>query len=211
LLLAVGSAATAPARPTSFQNEEDIAMRINVVLTIAGVGAASLLGALSLASRGTRGLWIPYFPCTPQVVYETSSCGWSGPECPSDDQISALSGVLVHGDPFPPGFTMTYRVERETARTTGAVDWLGRHEIEVTVRASTDALASASLYLDDRLVSEANDENGCVFRYGDDAEAVLSFFVPWVPPYTVELVTRASDGKESKSSIAVGRSSRSRK
>jgi len=98
--------------------------------------------------------------------------------------------------------------EREIARTTGAVDWLDRHEIELTVKAGAERLRSAELFIDDRSMSEATRENGLIVETAGEARAVLRFFLPRLPPYTVKLVLHGADGKDEGSSFSVGRSSR---
>jgi hypothetical protein len=176
--------------------------------TILAVASASLLAASPFLHLGKKALWIPFWPASKQTVYESSTCAWTGPECPSFEDLHALTDALVNEGPVPPGFTRSRHVAHEIARTTGAIDWLGRHEIQVTVREGAEELDSVRLYLDDDLMSEATRVNGTIVECADEAEATLSFFLPWLPPFTVKLVMQGSDGRDEESSITIGRVSR---
>jgi len=57
-------------------------------------------------------------------------------------------------------------------------------------------------------MSQATRENGLIVETTGEARAVLRFFLPWLPPYTVKLVLHGADGKDEGSSFSVGRSSR---
>jgi hypothetical protein len=150
-------------------------------------------------------LWIPYWPCSPRTVHESS--GWSAislPENPRLEDLESLNHALACRDPLPPGFSTPSHEKRALARTTGAVDWFGRHEIQLRVTDGLGRLASAKLYLDDALVSEATVENGRIVDRGDESEAALEFFLPWIPHFTVTLITDDWDGKTEESSYSIG-------
>jgi hypothetical protein len=178
-------------------------MSMKVILAIA-VGIV-LLCAAALPHIGTRALWIPYCPCLPQSVYDNAGFAFNGPECPTPEQIRALHEAAAHHGPMPQGFVITGSYSSTSAFTTGLIDWLGRHELELRVRDGVESLQSARLYIGDRIVGEATRENGGIVDDSVDAEAHLKFFLPWLPPYTVRLVKLRADGKESESSITIGR------
>ena len=175
-------------------------MRNRLILSLAAVPA---LGALPFLHLGTRALWIPYWPCPPRTVYGTSMCCFSGPDCQETDDLSALSGALVRGEPPPPGFSVGH-IRRESASTTGVVDWFGWHELAVSVRDEMEKLRSARLYLDGELVDEASWENGKLADQGEDAEASLKFFLPWIQHFEVKLITEGWDGRTEESSVCIG-------
>jgi hypothetical protein len=194
-------------------------LKSRTILTLAAVPVLALatIPALALSVPGLcgspfvrhrhEGALDPYWPCPPRTVYETSFCGFSGPECPETDALSAVNRAITRGDPLPPGFVLTRARQSETARTTGAVDWFGRHELALSVRTGMAELRAARLYLDDELVDEATWENGKLADLGDEAEASLRFFLPWIPCFRVKLVTENWDGRTEESSFSVGRSS----
>jgi hypothetical protein len=68
-----------------------------------------------------------------------------------------------------------------------------------------DAEASlGGLYLDDELVDQASWENGKLADQGEDAEASLKFFLPWIQHFEVKLVTEDWDGRTEESSVCIG-------
>jgi hypothetical protein len=176
-------------------------MRTRTIISLAAVPALCTLPFLHL---GTRALWIPYWPCPPRTVHETSSCSFAGPECPEIEDVSALNDALFRGDPPPPGFSITGHTKREIARTTGAVDWFGRHEIALSITDGMERLRSARLYLDDELVDEATWENGKLADRAVEAEASLRLFLPWIPYFKVRLVTEDWNGRTEESSFSIG-------
>ncbi len=149
-------------------------------------------------------LWIPFWPCSPRTVHEVSLSAVSWPEHPTLDDLDTFSHALVCRDPLPPGFPTPGHEKRELARTTGAVDWMGRHEIRLRVTDGVGKLAAAKLYLDDDLVSEATLEDGRIVDRGEDSEATLEFFLPWVPSFTITLITNDRDGNMEESSFSIG-------
>jgi hypothetical protein len=156
-------------------------------------------------------LWIPFWPCSPRTVYGSS---WSSRTFSKDatrEDIDAFNRAWVCHDPLPSGFVAAGPERREQARTTGAVDWFGRHEIQVRVTAAASELASAKLYLDDDLVGEASLDDGKIVQRGDEAEATLEFFLPWIPQFTLTLITDDLDGRIEESTYSIGRSATSPK
>ncbi len=165
---------------------------------------APVLSALPFLPFGTRALWIPYWPCPPKTVYAASWCCFSGLECVELEDLKALNRALARGDPLPPGYSASAHRSHEIARTTGSVDWFGRHEIALVVGDAMENLRSARLYLDDELVDEADWENGQMTDLSDEAQASFRFFLPWRPPFTVKLITENWDGREDESSLTIG-------
>jgi hypothetical protein len=176
-------------------------MGVKLVLALSVV--ATPLVVVPFVHLGTKVIWIPFYPCGSRTIDEGSSCGFTGTQSPTDQEMAAMCDALVKGEPPPPGFVMS-SFEHEIARTTGVIDWFGRHEVEVTATAPADRLQSARLYLDDALVSEATHENGGVVESTGEAKAALRFFLPWLAPYTVRLVKVGADGRELESSRTVG-------
>lgn len=151
-------------------------------------------------------LWIPFWPCSERTVHDSSSSVCALPENPTLDDLEVLNRALACHDPLPPGFPTPSHERRTLARTTGAVDWMGRHEIELHVTDGLGRLAAAKLYLNDELVGEATLDNGGIVDRGDASEATLTFFLPWIPRFTVTLITDDRDGKMEESSFSIGRS-----
>jgi len=93
------------------------------------------------------------------------------------------------------------------ARATGVVDWLGRHEVQVKVTSGVGELASAKLYLGYELVSQATLDGGGIVDRADGSEGTLGFFLPWIPHFTLTLITEDRDGRMEEESLSIGRSS----
>jgi hypothetical protein len=156
-------------------------------------------------------LWIPFWPCSPRTVYGST---WSSRILPKDatrEEIEAFNRAWVCHDPLPSGFVAAGPERRTQARTTGEVDWFGRHEIQLRVTAAARELASAKLYLDDELVGEASLDDGKIVQRGDESEATLEFFLPWIPQFTLTLITDDLDGRMEESTYSIGRSTMSPK
>lgn len=151
-------------------------------------------------------LWIPFWPCSPRTVHESWWSSWALPKNWTLDDMSAFNRAMVCHDPLPPGFPTPDHEQRELARTTGAVDWIGRHEVQLRITDGVGKIAAAKLYIDDDLVSEATLENGRVVDRGDESQATLDFFLPWLPQFTVTLITDDRDGRMAESSFSIGRS-----
>jgi hypothetical protein len=81
---------------------------------------------------------------------------------------------------------------------------MGRHEIQLRVTDGVGKLAAAKLYLDDDLVGDATLDNGRIVDRGDESEATLEFFLPWIPKFTVTLITNYRDGNMEESSYSIG-------
>jgi hypothetical protein len=151
-------------------------------------------------------LWIPYWPCSERTVHDSTSSACALPENSTLHDLEVLNRAMACHDPLPPGFPTPSHERRTLARTTGAVDWMGRHEIQLHVTDGVGRIAAAKLYLDDELVSEATSDNGGSVDRGDESEATLTFFLPWIPRFTVTLITDDRDGKMEESSFSIGRS-----
>src|ERR1043165_4567162 len=98
--------------------------------TIEGVGpkfGAHADGSLTFQVFGFKfnRLWIPYWPCSERTAYESASCALS--KNATLDDLEALNRAFACHDPLPPGFPTPSHERRTLARTTGAVDWMGRH------------------------------------------------------------------------------------
>jgi hypothetical protein len=152
-------------------------------------------------------LWIPFWPCSPRTVHESSWSTCALPENSTLDDLEVFNRAMVCHEPLPPGFPTPGHERRELARTTGAVDWMGRHEIQLRVTDGVGKLASAKLYLDYEIVSEATLDDGRIVDRGDESEATLDLFLPWIPQFTVTLITDDRDGRTEESSLSLGRSS----
>jgi hypothetical protein len=177
-------------------------MRVKLVLALSIVAVP--LVVVPFLHLGTTAVFIPFYPCGSRTVDQWGSYSYTAPPSATPEDVGAFHLVMHIGAPIPSGFVVSHR-EQEISHTTGVVDWFGRHEVEVNVTASADELQSARLYLDDDLVDEATHENGGVVESSGEAKAVLRFFLPWLPPYTVRLVKVGADGKELESSRTVGR------
>jgi hypothetical protein len=149
-------------------------------------------------------LWIPFWPCSQRTVHESSSSVCALPVNSTLEDLEVFNRAMVCGDPLPPGFPTPDHARRTLARTTGAVDWMGRHEIQLHVTDGLGRLAAAKLYLDDELVSEATLDNGGIVEHGDESDATLHFFLPWIPRFKVTLVTDDWEGKMEESSFWMG-------
>jgi hypothetical protein len=150
-------------------------------------------------------LWIPFWPCSPREVLKWSSCAL--PKNLTLDDLEVFTRAMACHDPLPPGFPAPSHETSDFACTTGAVDWMGRHEIQLRHTNGVGRLASAKLYLDGDLVSEASLDDGTIVDRGDESEATLHFFLPWLPNFTVTLITDDPDGQMEESSFSIGHSS----
>jgi hypothetical protein len=171
---------------------------------------AAPLVVLPFLHLGIKAIWIPFYPCGSRTIHESSSYEFKKPQSATSEETAAFGIALGNGDRLPSGFEVSHH-EHELARTTGVVDWFGRHEVEVTVTAPEDDLRSTRLYIDDDLVSEATPENGDLTHSSGEAKAVMRFFLPWLAPYTVRLVRVDGQGHELDSSVTIGRSAPARK
>ena len=176
---------------------------MNRWLLATGAVLPATMAGLGLGFK-PHGLWIPYWPLPPRTIYDCSSSAFSGPRNPTTEELEAFNRAVTCHDPVPAGFTLSGHARRVLARTTGSVDWLGRHEIQVSVTDGSGRLASARLYLGNELVSEASLEDGRIVDHGDEDEGTLDFFLPWLPHFTVTLITNDQDGQLEEESLTIG-------
>ena len=175
-------------------------------LLLTGAAFPATIAGLGLGVR-PHGLWIPYWPFPARTIYDCSTSTWSGPKNQTMEELRALNHATTCKDPPPPGFTMEGHPRHVVARTTGVVDWLGRHEVQVKVTGSVGELASAKLYLGYELVSQATLDDGGIVDRADGSEATLDFFLPWIPHFTLTLITEDRDGEMEEEWLSIGSSS----
>jgi hypothetical protein len=175
-------------------------------LLLTGAAFPAILAGLGLGVK-PHGLWIPYWPLSQRTIYDCSTSSWPGLKNPTPEELAAFNRAIACQNPPPPGFTLDGPPQHVVARTTGVVNWLGRHQVQVKVTNGGRALASAKLYLAYELVSEATLDNGAIVDRAEGSEVTLDLFLPWIPHFTLALITEGRDGKLEESSLSIGRSS----